>query len=87
MTRTIEPFPIARPRPEPLPAKYRPQSLAKQLLLLSCALNLMTLIVVAHLSHTLLNLVQDGYGVTITPPATARHQSVPVDVVDLEVIR
>jgi len=32
-------------------------------------------------------LLQDGYGVTITPPATARHQSVPVDVVDLEILR
>ena len=31
-------------------------------------------------------LLQDGYGVTITPPATARHTPLAVEVVDLEVL-
>ena len=31
-------------------------------------------------------LLQDGYGVTITPPATARHTPLTVEVVDLEVL-
>jgi hypothetical protein len=31
-------------------------------------------------------LLQDGYGVTITPPATARHTPMKVEVVDLEVL-
>jgi hypothetical protein len=31
-------------------------------------------------------LLKDGYGVTITPPATARHTPLTVEVVDLEVI-
>lgn len=31
-------------------------------------------------------LLSDGYGVTITPPATARHTPLTVEVVDLEVV-
>ena len=31
-------------------------------------------------------LLQDGYGVTITPPATSRHMPMSVEVVDLEVL-
>lgn len=31
-------------------------------------------------------LLRDGYGITITPPATARHTPLTVEVVDLEVV-
>ncbi len=31
-------------------------------------------------------LLRSGYGVTITPPATARHTPLTVEVVDLEVL-
>ena len=31
-------------------------------------------------------LLNDGFGVTITPPATARHTPVAVEVVDIEVV-
>jgi len=31
-------------------------------------------------------LLGDGYGVVITPPATARHTPMSVEVVDLEVL-
>lgn len=55
---TIQMFPIHRPKAHPsLPAR-RPVSITHQLVLLSVGLNVMTLVVVAHLSHTLLSLVQ-----------------------------
>jgi hypothetical protein len=31
-------------------------------------------------------LLQDGFGVTITPPASPRHSPMMVEVVDLEVL-
>ena len=53
---TIEPFPIYLCRRRP--ARVPWAALAGQLIALSVALNTLTLIVVAHLSWTLLRLVQ-----------------------------
>ncbi len=55
---TIQMFPIHRPKAHPAVAPRRPASITHQLVLLSVGLNVMTLVVVAHLSHTLLSLVQ-----------------------------
>ena len=55
---TIEMFPIPRPKAHPAVAPRRPVSITHQLVLLSVGLNVCTLVVVAHLSHTLLSLVQ-----------------------------
>ena len=55
---SIEMFPIHRPKAHPAAAPRRPVSITHQLVLLSVGLNVCTLVVVAHLSHTLLSLVQ-----------------------------
>ncbi len=53
---TIEPFPVYPRRRRP--ARVPWAALAGQLIALSVAFNMLTLIVVAHLSWTLLRLVQ-----------------------------
>jgi hypothetical protein len=53
---TIEPFPVYPRRRRP--ARMSWAALAGQLIALSVALNMLTLIVVAHLSWTLFRLVQ-----------------------------
>jgi hypothetical protein len=55
---TLEMFPIrVNKRTVATPAR-RPAPITHQLVLLSVVLNVCTLVVVAHLSHTLLSLVQ-----------------------------
>ena len=55
---SIEMFPIHRPKAHPSIPARRPTSITHQLVLLSLVANVCTLVVVAHLSHTLLSLVQ-----------------------------
>lgn len=58
---TIQPFPINRtPRPVAAPPRKPPVGAVttRELVLLSVLLNVCTLVVVAHLSWTLLRLVQ-----------------------------
>ena len=54
---TVQMFPINAKRTAANPAR-RSVSITHQLVLLSVALNVMTLVVVAHLSHTLLTALQ-----------------------------
>ncbi len=55
---TIQMFPIHRQKAHTSIPARRPISTTHQLVLLSVVLNVCTLVVVAHLSHTLLSLVQ-----------------------------
>jgi hypothetical protein len=55
---TIQMFPLDRPKQRPATPARRPVPITHQLVLLSVVLNVCTLVVVAHLSHTLLSLVQ-----------------------------
>ena len=55
---TIQMFPIHRPKQRLATPTRRLVPITHQLVLLSLVLNFCTLVVVAHLSHTLLSLVQ-----------------------------
>ena len=55
---TIQMFPIHRTKQHLATPARRPATITHQLVLLSLVLNFCTLVVVAHLAHTLLSLVQ-----------------------------